>query len=94
VKRPNAANASKIRGPVHVIESDSDNDNEVVVRGYRNDLFVKEVDKIFLVQAHQPGGYSHKTVRTSVGESGRPGGSEVLPTNKSYPPTRSQTCCH
>lgn len=34
MKRPDPTNASKIRRPVHVIESDSDDDNEIVVRDY------------------------------------------------------------
>ena len=45
MKQSVLTNTSKIRRPVHVIESDSEDDIEIVVRGYSTYLFVKEVDQ-------------------------------------------------
>ena len=43
MKRPVPTNTSK---RIHVIESDSDDDIEIVVRDYYIDLFVKELNQI------------------------------------------------
>lgn len=59
VKRPDPTNATKIRRVIHVIESDSD-DNVIVVRGYCNNVFVKEVDWACYFKSTKPAATTKK----------------------------------
>lgn len=60
VKRPDPTNATGIRRVIHVIESDSDDDNVIVVRGCRTNVFVNEVDQACHFKSTQPAATTKK----------------------------------
>ena len=82
MRRLGPPNASKVHRTAHVIESDSDDDNEIAVRGDRTNLFSKELDQVLQPKATQP------VAGTTKAPKPRPVETVDLTAPKFFPPTK------